>query len=102
MTDLTTPLLTTPARIATTDAHEGPVYVAGEHALYFTSVPPAAIKRLDLATGAVQLVRAEANNANGMALGHDGRLVVCEQGSLSEPARISGVDRRTGRGDTVV
>lgn len=102
MTDLTTALLTTPARIATADAHEGPVYVAGEHALYFTSVPPAAIKRLDLTTGAVEIVRAAANNANGMALSHEGRLIVCEQGSLSAPARISRVDRRTGRAETLV
>ena len=29
------------ALVAETDAHEGPVYVAGEDALYFTTVPRA-------------------------------------------------------------
>ena len=67
-----------------TDAHEGPVYVAAEHALYFTSVPRdgrVAIRRLDLASRRVSTVREPANGANGMTLGLDGRLVVCEQGS---------------------
>ena len=46
-----------PVRVAETDAHEGPVYVADEHALYFTTLPTAGerpvvdIKRLDLETG---------------------------------------------------
>jgi gluconolactonase len=39
---------------------------------------------------------------NGMTLGHDGHLVVCEQGTRSAPARISRVDPRTGRADTLV
>jgi gluconolactonase len=39
---------------------------------------------------------------NGMTLGHDGRLVVCEQGTRSAPARISRVDPLTGRVDTLV
>jgi gluconolactonase len=87
------------------DAHEGPVYVASEHALYFTSVPrgnTVAIRCVDLGTGAVQTVRAEANGANGMALGADGRLVVCEQGSRSTPARITCVDRSSGEVETLV
>jgi gluconolactonase len=37
-----------------------------------------------------------------MALAPDGRLVVCEQGSLSQPARISLVDRATGATETLV
>ena len=37
-------------------------------------------------------VRADANAANGMTLGLDGRLLVCEQGP-DPPARISAVDR---------
>ena len=87
------------------DAHEGPVYVAGEHALYFTSTPrdhAVAIRRVDLSTGEVSTVRADANGANGMTLGHDGRLIVCEQGSRTEPARITRVDRATGAAETVV
>ncbi len=90
--------------LAEVDAHEGPVYVADEDALYFTSVsaPDSAIKRLALSTGEVSVVRAEANRANGMALHPDGRLVVCEQGTRSTPARIALVDRATGVAETVV
>ena len=39
---------------------------------------------------------------NGMALGHDGYLVVCEQGTRSEPARISRVDPVTGQAEGLV
>jgi gluconolactonase len=94
--------------VAMTDAHEGPVYVAGEDALYFTTKPVPGdpprvdIKRLDLATGAITMVRPDANVANGMTLGPDGRLIVCEQGSFHEPARISAVDRHTGAAQTIV
>jgi gluconolactonase len=91
-------------RVAETDAHEGPVYAADEDALYFTSVrrERVAIKRLALADGSVTVVRADANMANGMALDRDGSLVVCEQGTLTEPARIARVHRGTGAADTVV
>lgn len=93
-----------PAKLADVDAHEGPVYVAEEDALYFTSVPaPAvAIKRLALTTGEISVVREDANKANGMTLAPDGRLVVCEQGERRDRARISLVDRRSGRAETVV
>jgi gluconolactonase len=92
-------------RVADADAHEGPVYVAGEDALYFTSVrrgTRVAIRRLELATGRVTTVLEDANVANGMALDLDGRLVVCEQGTMSAPARIARVDPRTGAAVTVV
>lgn len=103
-------------RVAATDAHEGPVYVPDEDALYFTTVPrpasdgPAvAIRRIALDgehlrrhASDVSTVRDVANAANGMALGGDGRLVVCEQGTLRERARISRVDRRTGVREPVV
>jgi len=91
-------------RLAATDAHEGPVYVADEHALYFTTVPKGLrvdVKRLALGNGRVTTVRADANMANGMALDCD-RLVICEQGTRSRPARISTLDRATGRIETVV
>jgi gluconolactonase len=94
----------TPVRVAGIDAHEGPVYVPGEHALYFTTVPRRGrrpvvdIKRLALETGEISLVRAGANVANGMALAPDGRLLVCEQ----DPAAIALVDRDTGRAETLV
>ena len=89
--------------VAETDAHEGPVYVPDEDALYFTTVRRGrvAIKRLELAGRRVSVVRRDANNANGMTLDAAGRLVVCEQGSFAEPARISRLDRATGRVDVL-
>jgi gluconolactonase len=91
--------------IAATDAHEGPVYVAAEHALYFTSLPRdlrVDVKRLDLTSGAVSTVRERANIANGMTLGSDGRLLVCEQGSLSERAQIAALDTATGASEPII
>jgi gluconolactonase len=90
--------------VAEVDAHEGPVYVPDEDALYFTSVPApdSAIKRLALDSGEVSVLRADANRANGMALYPDGRLVVCEQGTCVTPARIALVDRATGATETLV
>jgi gluconolactonase len=91
--------------IADTDAHEGPVYVAAEHALYFTSLPRdlrVDVKRLDLTSGAVNTVREHANMANGMTLGSDGRLLVCEQGSLTASAQIAALDTATGASESIV
>jgi gluconolactonase len=89
-------------RLVDVDAHEGPVYVPGEDALYFTSVPRPGphvdIKRLDLGSLAVSVVRADANAANGMTLGHDGRLIVCEQIG----GAIASVDRSTGERELLV
>src|SRR5213595_1151943 len=91
-------------KLADVAAHEGPVVHDG--ALFFTTLPTApgvtAIARLDLSSGAVTTVREDANGANGMTLGHDGRLVVCEQGSPSRPAAISAVDPRTGECEVLV
>ena len=93
-----------PMLVVEIDAHEGPVYAADEHALYFTTVRTdrVAIKRLDLDGETVSVVRADGNMANGMALDRDGRLVVCEQGTLTEPARIARLDRHTGESETLV
>ncbi|MGZ6696167.1 MAG: SMP-30/gluconolactonase/LRE family protein [Solirubrobacteraceae bacterium] len=95
-------------RLAETDAHEGPVYVPEEDALYFTSVPRASaggpvvdIKRLG-PDGALTVVRADANVANGMTLDAGGRLIVCEQGGMRKGARIARVDRHNGASETVV
>jgi len=93
------------AQVVATDAHEGPVYIPDEDALYFTSLPgrvPAsgsptvAVKRValdghrfPLEPDRVTVVRADANVANGMALDREGRLVVCEQGTRSRHARIA-------------
>ena len=37
-----------------------------------------------------------------MTLGHDGRLIVCEQGTTTTAARISALDTDTGQAETVV
>jgi len=106
--------------VVATDAHEGPVYVPGEDALYFTTLPrptdiPApgdrtvAIRRLELdgdrfplEPERVTTLVERTNMANGMALDREGRLVVCEQGTRSEHAAISRFDPATGRHETVV
>jgi gluconolactonase len=91
-------------RIVETDAHEGPVYAGDEHALYFTTVrrDTVAIKRLEVADGSISVVRADANMANGMALDGEGHLVVCEQGTSSEPARITRLNRESRNVETLV
>jgi gluconolactonase len=93
-------------KLVDVDAHEGPVYIADEHALYFTTTPKpgpeVSIARLDLDTLEVRVVRESANGANGMTLAPDGRLLVCEQGTTRERARISAVDPATGAAETVV
>lgn len=97
-----------------TSAHEGPVYVAAEHALYFTTLPEPgpkniAIKRLALMgeqfpfkAQALDTVRFPSNMANGMTLDRDGRLVICEQGVRDTPARISRIDLQTRSVETMV
>jgi gluconolactonase len=99
--------------IPNVNAHEGPVYVRDENALYFTTVPvttniPAfgdrnvAIGRLDVASGKVSTLVAESNMANGMTLDREGRLLICEQGSLTTAARISRMNLKTKKTETVV
>ncbi len=93
-------------KVADVDAHEGPVYIASEDALYFTTFPKpgpqVSIKRLDLVTFDVSVVRRDANGANGMTLDRSGRLIVCEQGSLTERARISRLDPVSGWIEAIV
>lgn len=94
------------------DAHEGPVYLAAEDALYFTTKPclgKVHIKRLQLdgtsfprRPSDVSVVEADTVAANGMTAGPEGSLLVCEQGSMTRRARISRVEPRTGRTTTVV
>jgi gluconolactonase len=106
--------------VVETDAHEGPVYVPTEDALYFTTVPrpgqiPApgfprvAIKRLaldgdrfPLEPARLSIVRAVTGVANGMALDPPDGLFVCEQGTRSEHAAIRRLDLVTGAYDVVV
>lgn len=97
-------------RIVATDAHEGPVYVPYEDALYATTTRGAdtSIVRIALdgvapvGAHAVTVLRAASNLANGMALDAAGRLVVCEQGTRTTAARISLVDRATGAATPLV
>jgi gluconolactonase len=92
-------------RVVETDAHEGPVYAPDEDALYFTTVPRdlrVAIKRLSFADGTIETIRESACMANGMTLGADGRLLVCEQGTPERPAAIAAVDRATGEREALV
>jgi gluconolactonase len=96
-------------RVADTDAHEGPVYVPSQDALYFTTLPQrdragaprVQIKRIKL-DGEPSVVRADANAANGMTLGRDGRLLVCEQGDMSTPARITAFDPSSGEVEALI
>ena len=90
-------------KILDVDAHEGPVVVGS--ALYFTTVPrdgTVAIKRLDLDSLEVTTLAAQTRRANGMTLASDGSLLVCEQGSLDERARVARFDLVTGTAETVV
>jgi gluconolactonase len=98
--------------IAPADAHEGPVYVRDWDAVLFTSVPatvnvPAfgdrrvVIGRLDVATRQLSVFREESNMGNGMTLDREGRLLICEQGSLTTRARVSRLNLSTGESETV-
>jgi gluconolactonase len=107
-------------KVSDTDAHEGPVYVPAEDALYFTTVPQpgtgagcgwpeVTIKRLELDGERFPLhgeretvVISRANGANGMTLAPDGNLIVCEQGTTTTAARIAELDPASGRTTTVV
>src|SRR5215831_7621457 len=103
--------------VAETDAHEGPVYIPGQDALYFTTLPrpgnisapgtpQAVIKRLALNglsfpvdESRLSALPTDVHMPNGMTLGHDGHLVVCEQGTRGLGA-CAGVasERQRGRG----
>jgi gluconolactonase len=100
-----------------TDAHEGPVYLRDQDALYFTTVPrtlgvplagwkEVSIRRFDVASGGLSTLREVSNMANGMTLDREGRLLVCEQGTKTARARISRIDLSTdlhrGEQETVV
>jgi gluconolactonase len=100
-----------------TDAHEGPVYVRDQDALFFTTVPrtigvplpgwkEVSIRRFDVASGGLSTLREVSNLANGMTLDREGRLLVCEQGTKTARARISridlSIDPHRGKQETVV
>ncbi len=95
------------------NAHEGPVYVRDWDAILFTTVPvttniPAfgdrnvAIGRLDAGSLKVSTFVAETGMANGMTLDREGHLLICEQGTLTTAARISRMNLKTKKLETVV
>jgi gluconolactonase len=104
------------ALVGAVDAHEGPVYVAEEDALYATTVPVPTVgvprvqvkrialdgTRFPVEPDRVSTVREEANVANGMTLADDGRLLVCEQGTQSRDAAITRFDPANGAVETLV
>ena len=104
-------------KVVDANAHEGPVYVRAEDALYFTTLPQ--ITGPDLCNVAIQRVQLEGERfpvdasqvstivpqtrlANGMTLDRDGRLIVCEQGTRADHARISRLNPQMGTLETVV
>ena len=96
--------------VATVDAHEGPVYIPAEDALYVTSVPApsSVVKRLALAgtrfpidPDAISTVPATLAMPNGMTLDRDHHLLVCEQGDNRNDAGIIRLDPTTGACTTI-
>ncbi len=75
---------------------EGPTW-DNQDALYFSDGPTDTTRRLS-ADGSFEVFRSETRGGNGMALAHDGRLLVCEGAGN----RISVVDIDTRAVDTVV
>jgi gluconolactonase len=96
-------------KVVDTDAHEGPVYVATEDALYFSTTAPGTVRRLaldgerfPLEPERVTAVPAPVSWANGMTLDLEGRLLICEQGDREHPARIGRLDLTSGAHDTLL
>ena len=100
--------------VAETDAHEGPVYFHDTNELYFTSnrmdsnTPnvnsyKVAIRKIELSNNNKVVTVAEPSNmANGMTMDMDNQLVICEQGSMTQRARISQYNRQTGEFSNIV
>src|SRR5919199_1017567 len=96
--------------VVETDAHEGPVYVAGEDALYFTTVPrpgPAGprVYRYDPRSGDLAVAADGFDKPNGLAFSPDERtLYVGDSGAIhgpgdydpDRPRRVIALDVATG------
>lgn len=107
-------------KVADVAAHEGPVYVAAEDALYVTSVPRASdvpipgsrrndilrialdSERLPVGPGSITVALTDAGDANGMTLDASGRLVIAHQGSRADHGGIGRLDPVTGQHEMVV
>ncbi|XP_070562652.1 gluconolactonase-like [Ptychodera flava] len=96
--------------------HEGPVYFSDDQDGYllYTTQPPAdysdpntgpqiTIRRYDIATNVISTFRDEslANMPNGQTRDPQGRLLTCEQGFRTTPARISRTNISTGAVETI-
>ena len=101
------------ATVPNVNAHEGPVYVRKWNAVLFTTVPATtnvplsgdrnvSIGRLDVGSRRVSTFVAATDMANGMTLDRQGRLLICEQGTRSRPARITRMDLETKETESVV
>jgi gluconolactonase len=97
-----------------TNAHEGPVYLSDS--IYFTTAPDdisvpiegyknVAVRRFSLGNLSdnpaenqcnLSTLRDPSNMANGMTSDRAGNLIICEQGTKTEPAAISSLNPETG------
>lgn len=95
------------------NAHEGPVYVRDWDAVLYTTVPVTtnvpgfgdrnvSIGKLDVQSLKAETYLEATNMANGMTLDREGRLLICEQGTLTTPAGISRLDLGSGEREVVV
>ncbi len=89
-----------PRLLARTAAHEGPVHVAEQNALYVTV--PGAIRRIEVTTAAATDLAVAIACPNGMFDGGNNTLLVCDQGSFEQPARIARLDLATCAVETVI
>lgn len=58
---------------------EGPVWIDGEDALYFSDIPASITRRWSAEKG-VEVLRSPNDKSNGMFFDHDGKLLVCQHG----------------------
>lgn len=84
---------------------EGPT-MGPDGRIYFTNIPASQILVHDPEAGSVGVFRENANAANGLLFGPDGRLIVCEGGVLTGTATATGKGRviaiDIGNGDVEV
>ncbi|KAH7331771.1 hypothetical protein KP509_20G049800 [Ceratopteris richardii] len=94
--------------LAEADAHEGGVYNPEDDCVYFSSSrqtdpkPNAQIMKVHLATGKVEVVKSETEVANGMVLGKDGALLVCNQGIRPHGGFIEHLNLKTGESKVLI
>ena len=90
-------------KVTDTNAHEGPVCVANQDRLYYTTKPDLKLKYpyisinyLDLKNDSVHTFMKKSNMANGMWLANDKKsLFVAEQGTLKTKSAITQINLKT-------